>query len=53
LQLEPRGIRIIYDINVLIGIGVIIFDLAVYEFLGLLFMNYDYFYDEIKVNIGV
>lgn len=34
--------------NVLIGIGLIIFDLAVYIFLGLMLMNYDDFYDESK-----
>jgi hypothetical protein len=34
--------------NTLIGIAIIIFDLAVYIFLGLLLMNYDDFYDESK-----
>jgi hypothetical protein len=40
--------RILTIKNVLIGIVVIIFDLAVYIFLGLLLMNYDDFYDESK-----
>lgn len=40
--------RILTIKNVLIGIAVIIFDLAVYLFLGLLLMNYDDFYDESK-----
>ena len=40
--------RILTVKNVLIGIGVIIFDLAVYVILGLLLMNYDDFYDESK-----
>jgi hypothetical protein len=34
--------------HVAIGIGLIIFDLAVYVILGLLLMNYDDFYDESK-----
>ncbi len=34
--------------NILIGIGLIIFDLAVYIYLGLMLMNYDDFYDESK-----
>ena len=34
--------------NIAIGIGLIIFDLAVYIVLGLLLMNYDDFYDESK-----
>ncbi len=34
--------------NVLIGIAVLIFDLTVYLILGLLLMNYDDFYDDIK-----
>jgi len=40
--------RILSVKNILIGIGVIIFDLAVYVVLGLLLMNYDDFYDESK-----
>jgi hypothetical protein len=34
--------------NIVNGIGLIIFDLAVYIVLGLLLMNYDDFYDESK-----
>ncbi|WP_341225570.1 hypothetical protein [uncultured Arcticibacterium sp.] len=34
--------------NILIAIGIILFDLSVYVFLGLLLMNYDDFYDESK-----
>ena len=34
--------------NIAIGIGLIIFDLAVYIVLGLLLMNYDDFYDDSK-----
>lgn len=34
--------------NILIGIGLIVFDLAVYLFLGLMLMNYDDFYEESK-----
>src|SRR5690554_4474712 len=34
--------------NILIGIGLIVFDLAVYIYLGLMLMNYDDFYDESK-----
>ena len=34
--------------NVLIAFGLILFDLAVYIFLGLMLMNYDDFYDESK-----
>jgi|GEM_PF-1038249 len=34
--------------NIAIGIGLIIFDIAVYIVLGLLLMNYDDFYDESK-----
>ena len=40
--------RILTIKNVLIGIAVIIVDLAVYLFLGLLLMNYDDFYYESK-----
>ena len=32
----------------MIGIGIILIDLAVYIFLGLLLMSYDDFYDESK-----
>lgn len=34
--------------NILISIGVILFDLFVYLVLGMLLMNYDDFYDESK-----
>lgn len=34
--------------NVFIGIGIILFDFAVYIFFGLLLMNYDDYYDESK-----
>jgi len=34
--------------NISIGIGLIITDLAVYVFLGLMLMSYDDFYDESK-----
>lgn len=34
--------------NILISIGVILFDLIVYIVLGMLLMNYDDFYDESK-----
>lgn len=34
--------------NILIGIGLIILDLVVYIFLGLMLMNYEDFYDESK-----
>jgi len=34
--------------NVVIGLAIILLDLAVYIFLGLLLMNYDDFYDESK-----
>lgn len=34
--------------NILIALGLIIFDLTVYILLGLLLMNYDDFYDESK-----
>jgi len=34
--------------NILIGIGLIVFYLAVYIYLGLMLMNYDDFYDESK-----
>ncbi|MBD0725822.1 hypothetical protein B6A10_11570 [Flavobacterium sp. L1I52] len=34
--------------NILIGIGLIVFDLAVYLFLGLMLMNYDDNYEESK-----
>lgn len=34
--------------NILIGIGLIIFDLAIYIFLGLALLNYEDFYDESK-----
>ena len=34
--------------NGLIGIGIILFDIAVYIFLGMLLMNYEDFYDESK-----
>ena len=34
--------------NIAIGIGLIVFDLAVYVVLGLMLMNYDDFYDESK-----
>nr|WP_288833937.1 hypothetical protein [uncultured Flavobacterium sp.] len=34
--------------NVLIGIGLIVFDLFVYIFLGLMLMGYDDFYEESK-----
>lgn len=34
--------------NISIGIGLIIIDLAVYVFLGLMLMSYDDFYDESK-----
>src|SRR5690606_28962988 len=34
--------------NILIVVGIILFDLIVYIFLGLMLMNYDDFYDESK-----
>lgn len=34
--------------NILIGIGLIVFDLFVYIFLALILMNYEDFYDESK-----
>ena len=34
--------------NILIGIVLIIFDLVIYIFLGLMLMNYEDFYDESK-----
>lgn len=34
--------------NILIGIGLMILDLVVYIFLGLMLMNYEDFYDESK-----
>ncbi|GAB3532933.1 hypothetical protein GCM10027443_17430 [Pontibacter brevis] len=34
--------------NSIIGVGIILIDLAVYIFLGLLLMSYDDFYDERK-----
>lgn len=34
--------------NILIGSGLIIFDLGIYIFLGLMMMGYDDFYDESK-----
>ena len=34
--------------NIVIGIGLIFFDLAVYLFLGLMLMGYDDFYEESK-----
>ncbi len=34
--------------NILIGIGLIIFDLTIYIFLGLVLLNYEDFYDESK-----
>ncbi len=34
--------------NILIVVGIIIFDFIVYVFLGLMLMNYDDFYDESK-----
>ena len=34
--------------NILIAVGIILFDLIVYIFLGLMLMNYDDFYDESK-----
>jgi len=40
--------RILTLKNILIGIGIVIFDLAVYVVLGLLLMNYVDFYDESK-----
>ena len=40
--------RILTIKNLLIGIGIIIFDFVVYIILGLLLMNYDDFYDESK-----
>lgn len=32
--------------NIVLGIGIILIDLAVYIILGILFMNYEDFYDE-------
>lgn len=40
--------RVVSIKNILIAFGLILFDLAVYIFLGLMLMNYDDFYDESK-----
>ncbi|MBA0885060.1 hypothetical protein [Flavobacterium undicola] len=38
--------------NILIGMGLIVFDLAVYLFLGVMLMGYDDFYEESKGEYG-